>query len=81
MSDGLLLKIPRAPLAFALGLSITCSHVRCAVVAGQVLLLECRVDVGPRVTDTGLEDVAACCPRLRRISLRCCPDLRRALAA
>ncbi len=36
----------------------------------QVLLLECRVDMGPRVTDTGLEDVAACCARLRRVSLR-----------
>ena len=36
----------------------------------QVLLLECRVDVGPRVTDTGVEDVAACCPGLRSVSLR-----------
>ena len=53
------------------------AHARWAalmlLLAGKVLRLERRVDVGPRVTDTGIEDVAACCPRLRSVSLRSPP--------
>eukprot|EP00802_Teleaulax_amphioxeia_P007166 Tamp_07172.p1 GENE.Tamp_07172~~Tamp_07172.p1 ORF type:complete len:347 (-),score=64.64 Tamp_07172:1514-2554(-) len=45
-----------------------------AVVAEQcpileVLQLQRRVDVGPQISDIGIEDIAACCPRLKSISL------------
>jgi len=38
----------------------------------QTLSLSCRVDVGPKVTDVGLEDITACCPLLRNIGLAWC---------
>ena len=41
----------------------------------QALSLKCRVDVGPQVTDVGLEDIAACCPHLRKIELAWCTKL------
>jgi pSer/pThr/pTyr-binding forkhead associated (FHA) protein len=38
----------------------------------EVLLLKRRVDVGPQITDIGVEDIAACCHRLKNISLAWC---------
>ena len=37
--------------------------------------MERRVDVGPQVTDIGVEDIAACCPRLKSISLAWCSKM------
>jgi hypothetical protein len=41
----------------------------------QSISLKCRVDVGPQVTDVGLEDISACCMKLKTIELAWCTKL------